>query len=99
MKVELNFRHRKLIATRTSDDLRFRNESHFWYGIKKALLALGCDVVKKRMWKDGHMVNNNIHYVRERKGEWCVWDADYALRLLHEVFRKQGSVQLRLEKL
>ncbi len=42
-------------------------ESNLFYAIKKHLNARGYDLIKKRMHKDGHMVDVMQQYIRTRK--------------------------------
>ena len=42
-------------------------ESNLFYAIKKYLNARGYDLIKKRMHKDGHMVDVMQQYIRTRK--------------------------------
>jgi hypothetical protein len=87
--------------TREPSDLRPSDESHLLHMIKKELIAQGFDVIKKRMWKDGHMVSDHCQYIRSRNVKpndaFMLWDDQYAVRDLAEDFRKNGMVTLRLE--
>ncbi len=42
-------------------------ESRLLYHVKRELNLEGYDFVKKRMWKDGHMVSEMQQYLRQRK--------------------------------
>ncbi len=77
-----------------TDPKRYKSDSHFLYHLKKALQRLGYDVIKKLMWKDGHLVDDHEHYIRERTGKWCIYDLKYAVRLLHKEFMEHGEVVL-----
>lgn len=77
MKVTLNLNAHgdgNCTVTREPGDPRFhgiRNaagESRLLYHMKKELAKQGYDFVKKRMWKDGHMMDEMQQYLRERKG-------------------------------
>jgi hypothetical protein len=74
-------------------------ESTFLYHIKKQLIKAGYDCIKKRMWKDGHMVDNTQQYIRDRKGEWCIYNDNYFLYDAGEEFNKTGLVHLRFKSL
>lgn len=54
-----------------------------WHAIKKHLNENGGDWVKKRMWKDGHMVDDVQMYIRMRKpvnGLWlCVFHGSWSI--------------------
>jgi hypothetical protein len=70
-----------------------RGESTLLHHIKKILNARGYDLIKKRMWKDGHMMGDMQQYLRTRKpsgdpkkdiyiwnGSWNVQGADFYLK-------------------
>lgn len=65
-----------------------------WYEIKKQLVAQGYDVVKKLMYKDGHMVSDTEYYVRHRKWLWAIWDGGYAIRFTATALNACDSVRL-----
>ena len=78
-------------------------ESNLLYAIKKLLNSQGYDLIKKRMWKDGHMVDDMQQYLRTRKpsgdpekdifisnSQWAIEGA--------EVMYNQGCVRLDLTK-
>lgn len=77
---------------------KIKDESHLLYQVKKILLERGLDVIKKRMWKDGHMVADYCQYIRSRdwknKSGFMLWDDQYAIRNLARDFRKDGKVSL-----
>lgn len=83
---------------RESNDPRPSNESHLLHMIKKNLIAQGFDVIKKRMWKDGHMVADTCQYIRSRNVKdpdgFMLWDDQYAVRDLAQDYRKNGIVTL-----
>lgn len=74
------------------------NESHLMYMIKNELIKMGLDVIKKRMWKDGHLVDNEQQYIRDRKGRYCFFYTEHALRFMYEDYNN-GSLILRYEVL
>lgn len=63
---------------------KFPTESAWWFALKKLLQAQGKDVVKRLMWRDGHMCSDEIYYLRDRKKRFCFFDPNYALRLVTE---------------
>ena len=71
--MKLEFRDNKLIVTRELTDKKYygnlnaAGESRLLYAIKQEMKKLGMDVIKKRMWKDGHLVSEMQQYIRERK--------------------------------
>jgi hypothetical protein len=64
----------------------FKTESAWWYRLKQELNAQGHDLVKRIMSRDGHMVgdDHDPYYLRDRKGSYCFYDPNYALRLIHK---------------
>lgn len=95
MKVTLAKRE---IVVEREDSEKVYSESLLLHKIKVALIEQGHDVIKKRMWKDGHMMGGDeMQYLRERKWNWCAFDGDYALRLLHEDYNN-GTVRLMVER-
>ena len=68
-------------------------ESRLLYHLKQVLKNLGYDLIKKRMWRDGHLVADQQQYLRTRKktgdprrdiyiynSMWNVQGADYYLK-------------------
>jgi len=70
MRFELT--EHSITAIRESGDPAFygaqfaRGESRLLYQIKTVLNNNGFDLIKKRMWKDGHMVDEMQQYLRVR---------------------------------
>ena len=75
-------------------DKKFYNESAFLHALKKELILQGYDVIKKRMWKDGHLVDDTQQYIRVRDFSWCVYNDHYAISDLSDDFEKYGNVVL-----
>jgi hypothetical protein len=102
MKVHLDIKNHYCEVTKEENDPRFSRgyalpESTFLYHVLKALKAQGHDVIKKRMWKDGHMVDDTQQYIRTRKymktpdgteSEFCVWNNAYQVYDMGEQFNK-----------
>lgn len=90
-----------LRVVREPGDKKYYNESNLLHAIKKGLQEMGFDVIKKRMWKDGHMYGSDTtQYIRTRhKGKtfkpyFYVYDGRYAVRLLNEDWNEKGEVDL-----
>lgn len=98
MRVVINKTYIEVV--REPSDPRPSNESHLLHMVKKTLIAMGFDVIKKRMWKDGHMVSDYCQYIRSRNVKapdaFMVWDDQYCVRDLAVDFRRKGVVTLRL---
>jgi hypothetical protein len=97
------------IVTREPKDPKFKDsgwgsgESTLLYHVKKALIAQGYDLIKKRMWKDGHLVDDHCQYLRTRKPsgnpdkDIYVWDGNYMLRNAAEDFNSKGLMKYNVE--
>jgi hypothetical protein len=100
--VKVTLKENTLIAENT-DGVKFYSESTLLHHIKEALIKQGYDVIKKLMWKDGHLVSDTQHYIRTRKFKpsdadaFCVYDGDYALRFSYEDYNK-GILTLTVER-
>jgi hypothetical protein len=80
-------------------------ESQFLHWLKgvlnKAPHNLG--LIKKRMWKDGHLVSDEQQYLRTgnaRKGQeyMMLWNDHYAITGLNDEWNEHGLVVLALER-
>ena len=65
---------------------------------------MGFNFIKKLMWKDGHMVDDNQYYLRAKdgtkgtKGIFCFWDGQFAVRQINQDFNKgQYHTDLMME--
>lgn len=81
-----------------------------WYGAESRLLhhvlrtlnVRGFALIKKRMWRDGHMVGTeHTQYLRSRhvRGtpSFCLYHADHAVEIAAESYNVLGRVVLRVE--
>jgi len=91
------------IVTREPTDPRFygivgaKGESRFLYHLKNYLNNRGYDLIKKRMYKDGHMVDDLQQYLRTRskKSKFpyiCLYNNHWAINGLDEDFNKGEAV-------
>jgi len=105
MKVELNLKEKYCKITKESGDPRFTSsgwalaESWFLHRVKQELIKQGFDVIKKRMWKDGHMVSDDQQYIRSRSGlktpeEFAIYNENYAIYDAGEEFNRSGEMYL-----
>jgi hypothetical protein len=74
-------------------------ESRLLYAIKKILNGRGYDLLKKRMWKDGHMFGfEESQYIRSRDlknvPSMYIYHANAALEVAAESFNVLGRVEL-----
>ena len=90
MKVKIQ---KHLVTLQADKGERYRNESALFYALKKALIAKGLDAIKKCPDKDGCMFSAPW-YVRDRKNQWAIYDGNYALRMAHEDFNRDGKLEL-----
>jgi hypothetical protein len=86
MKIEL--KEHICIVTREPGDKRFsgvvggKGESALLHAVKQKLNQQGGDFIKKRMWRDGHLVDDLQQYVRSRKlkpGAICIYNPSWAV--------------------
>lgn len=106
MKVELNFDAGHCKVSADGNDPIFRRggwsidaESTFLHHVKMELIKQGYDVIKKRMWRDGHMVDETQQYIRTRnkKSGFAIYNNRYALFDAGEQFNDYNEVYLALE--
>jgi len=85
------------------NDSKIYSESLFFHKLKTELIKQGYDVIKKQMWKDGHLVDDNQYYVRSRETKenktdmrrsFAVYDTQYAFQFAYEPYNKDGQVTL-----
>jgi hypothetical protein len=77
-----------------------RGESNLLHKVKKELQRQGYDVIKKRMWKDGHLVDELQQYIRTRKGakgkSFQIWNGSFQIWSIDEKYN-EGRVLLLVE--
>ena len=96
MLIDLTNKSYLVVRKEVTDPKFGKRESTFFYHLCKALKAQGYDCIKKLAYKDGHLVDDDMYYIRDRKNRWCVWDESHALRLVSQDFDKEGIVKLRV---
>jgi hypothetical protein len=100
MKVEINKYTGVVLVTKEKGDPVFRNsgwalaESTFLYHVKKELEKQGYDCIKKRMSSDGHMMDDEQQYIRDRKWKWYIYNGRYATFDAGMEFNERGVVDL-----
>jgi len=105
MKVEL--KENICIVTKEKGDKSFHStqwasaESTFLYHVKKELERQGIELIKKRMWKDGHLVDDEQQYLRTRKKKncFCIYNSAYAINDAGLKFNEDEKFVLSVEKL
>lgn len=96
-------------VNREPGDPKFRNgtwgsgESRLLYHVKQILNRQGYNFIKKRMWKDGHMVSEQQLYLRERKPKngrlLGIYSHFWQIRGAEEDFNKNGEVMFTVQNL
>lgn len=74
---------------REEGDDKYYSDSVLLHHVKKELIRQGYDVIKKRMWKDGHLVSDTEQYIRERKvhdDSLMIWWPDYQVHNAHPIY-------------
>lgn len=76
-------------------------ESRLLYNVQKTLDRRGYDLIKKRMWRDGHMFGSeHTQYLRSRNlhavPSLYVYHADYALDVAAESYNVLGRTVLHV---
>ena len=100
----LEFKGTSLIVTREAGDKKYygtgnaAGESNLLHAIKTELNKQGYDLIKKRMWKDGHLVDDMQQYLRTRKkgagkADIYIWNTIWAIRGAEKDFN-DGEVTL-----
>lgn len=75
-------------------------ESRLLYHLKQKLNKMGFNFIKKRMWRDGHMVDDMQQYLRPRKignkpeNNFCLFNWHWAICGLDEDLKKDGEITI-----
>lgn len=96
-----------LEVTPEPGDRKPKNEPQLFYWLRDYYRAQGRDFIKRPMWKDGHMVADTQHYIRDRLpmtraqreqfgAPIAIYDGRYALRDAAEDFRNGATVRLAI---
>lgn len=104
MKIEINRIDKDsgtMTITLESGDNKNWSDSTMLYHVKQTLQKMGYDVIKKRMWKDGHMVDDEQQYIKTRshkvdKDSFCAWQVYYSVRTMADENKKYGSIELAM---
>ena len=108
MIVKLRIAKNECVVKREDGDKVFRStewasaESTFLYHVKKVLAGQGLDLIKKRMWKDGHLVNDNQQYLRSRntkKDSIGIYNGGFAEVDAGKAFNERGCFILNVTEL
>jgi len=100
--MKVTIRGGKCTVTRTRGDKKYPEtmggESTLLYHVKQYLNKRGYDLIKKRMWKDGHMFDERQQYLRART--WnvpkskniAIFDGEWNIRNSAKEFNDTGKV-------
>jgi len=111
MNVDLDLDKSVCRITKTHDDIKYKSsgwaeaESTFLYHILQKLKEKGYDVIKKRMWRDGHLAEETQQYIRSRKiktNSFFIHNADFSIYDAGFEFNDLpvgGSINLTLTKI
>lgn len=87
---------------RCSGVVNAAGESKLLHLIKQKLNSQGYDLIKKRMWKDGHMVDDMQQYLRTRSPsgdpskDLYIYNGQWAIDGAEADFNRTGRVVLRV---
>lgn len=108
MKVEM--KEHRCIVTKEPGDPRFSGvvnaagESRLLHHIKNILNKRGYDLIKKRMWKDGHLVDDMMQYLRARKPsgdtskDIYIYNSNWNVEGAEAALNRDGKVALTVER-
>ena len=104
MKIEFVNGRGYATIIREKEDAKIYSDSALWHKIKKQLIVMGYDVIKKLMHKDGNMVDSSQHYVRTKnyftgKGSgFALHFGNYMIYPMYEDWNDKGSICLEFHK-
>ena len=80
----------------------FGAESRLLHHVQRSLNQRGYDLLKKRMWRDGHLFGTeHTQYLRSRdlRGaqSLCIYHANHPIEIAAELFNRIGLVELAVE--
>lgn len=108
MNVEI--KNHVCIVTREKGDPKFygvvngAGESKLLYAVKKKLNDQGYNLIKKRMYKDGHLVDDLQQYLRTQKPsgnpekDIYIYNSNWNVQGAEENYNKEGIVILSVDK-
>ena len=100
-------------VTKEPGDIVYRNggfaggnagESRLLYHVKNILNKQGYDLIKKRMWKDGHMVDDRQQYLRARRKtgdtnkDIVIYNNSWTIRGAEVAFNEGGVAYLTVDE-
>lgn len=106
--MKLEFNGNCLTVVREDTDPKYygnynaAGESKLLHAIKKELNKQGYDLIKKRMWKDGHLVDDCQQYLRTRKkgagkADIYIYNSSFQIRGANERYNEDDKVVLSVD--
>jgi len=97
--MKLTFKENSLEVEREKGDKKYygqsaNGESTFLHAVKLEMAKHGYRIVKKRMYKDGHLVDDAQQYLKTKDGKICWYNDHWAISGLNENFN-EGKAVLR----
>lgn len=116
MQVQLHPKGKSTLACQTyrlevkrGQDKKVYSDSQLFYRIKEMLNAIAMyksyfksPLIKKLMYKDGHMVSDTQYYLRSKKPTspektyFMIYDTHYQVRNLYQDYNNNESVMLEI---
>jgi hypothetical protein len=85
----------RLIVRREASDPKYYRESLFMYHLKVCInRRFGFRCIKKLAWKDGHLVDNWLYYIRPPDHSFYVWYGYSNINTAVSQFNNHGEVSL-----
>ena len=106
--MQVKLKENQCIIKRDIGDKKFKStewasaESTFLYHVKRELNKQGYDLIKKRMYKDGHLMDDQQQYLRSRKrnkNAIGIYNGSYSIDDAGEVFNKEGMFILTVSNI
>lgn len=105
--VSKEYEQASLLVEREEGDPKFygvvnaAGESRLLYHVKKTLNERGYDLIKKRMWKDGHLVDDRQQYLRTRSHtsdtpHIYIWNDRWMIVGAEEDYNEKGKTRLHV---
>ncbi len=99
MIIDLQYQKPHAVVRREKGDSRFYTDSTFLYHVKKKLIEMGHDVIKKRAWKDGNLVDDDLQWIRSREPRqarsFALWWGNHQTYEAVEDWNEKGEVRLQ----
>lgn len=100
MKIELKTNN--CVITQEPGDTKYygtanaAGESALLHAVKKQLNAAGHNLIKKRMWKDGHMMDDMQQYLRSKSKQAGIqiFNPRWAIEGANDALNRDGQVVL-----